>query len=81
VGNNFGPEPTTGRFDGGVGLLLKGDGRGGLLPVPTWKSGLLAPGDTRGAVAVALPGHKGRPPIAVSQCNGPILLFSPKAGA
>jgi hypothetical protein len=80
VGNNFGPEPTTGRFDGGVGLLLKGDGRGGLTPVPTWKSGLLAPGDTRGAVAVSLPGRKGTPPIAVSQCNGPILLFSPKSG-
>jgi hypothetical protein len=77
VGNNFGPEPSTGRFDGGVGLLLKGDGRGGLTPVPTWQSGVVAPGDTRGAVALALPGQAGIPAIAASQCNGPVYLFSP----
>jgi hypothetical protein len=79
VGNNFGPEPSTGRFDGGVSLLLKGDGRGGLTPVPPWQSGLLAPGDTHAAAAVSLPGQKGVPAIAVSQCNGPVMLFSPKA--
>src|ERR1022692_942448 len=77
VGNNYGPEPSTGRFDGGVSILLKGDGHGGLTPVPTWKSGLLAAGDTRSAVAVSLPGQKGVPSIAVAQCNGPILLFTP----
>ena len=82
VGNNYGPEPSTGRFDGGVSILLKGDGHGRLTPVPTWKSGLLAAGDARAVAAVALPGAKGVPTIAVSQCNGPLLLFSPnpKAG-
>jgi len=82
VGNNYGPEPSTGRFDGGVSLLLKGDGNGGLTPVPSWKSGLLAAGDARAVAAVALSGAKGVPAIAVSQCNGPVLLFSPnpKAG-
>ena len=77
VGNNYGPEPSTGRFDGGVSILLKGDGHGGLTPVPTWKSGLLAAGDARAVAAVALPGAKGVPTIAVSQCNGPVLIFSP----
>jgi hypothetical protein len=77
VGNNYGPEPSTGRFDGGVSVLLRGDGKGGLTPVPTWESGLLAPGDTRAAVAVALPGQKGIPTLAVSQSNGPVLLFTP----
>jgi len=77
VGNNFGPEPSTGRFDGGVSILLKGDGHGGFTPVPAWQSGLLAAGDTRAAVAVALPGQKGIPTIAVSQSNGPVLLFTP----
>ena len=38
----FWPEPSTGRFDGGVSILLKGDGRGGLTPLPPWKSGLIA---------------------------------------
>jgi hypothetical protein len=77
VGNNFGPEPSTGRFDGGVGILLKGDGHGGLTPVPAWHSGLVAAGDARAAVAVALPGDKAIPSILVSQCNGPVLLFTP----
>ena len=77
VGNNYGPEPSTGRFDGGVGLLLKGDGHGGLTPVPAWQSGLLASGDARAAVALALPGDKGIPPIVASQCNGPVLFFTP----
>jgi hypothetical protein len=78
-GNNYGPEPSTGRFDGGVGMLLKGDGHGGLKPVPTWQSGLLAAGDARSAVVVALPGQKGVPSIAVSQCDGPVLLFTPNS--
>jgi hypothetical protein len=77
VGNNFGPEPSTGRFDGGISLLLKGDGHGGLTPVPAWQSGFIAPGDTRAAVALVLPGQKGIPSIVVSQSNGPVLLFSP----
>ncbi|HEY1847664.1 MAG TPA: VCBS repeat-containing protein, partial [Opitutaceae bacterium] len=77
VGNNFGPEPSTGRFDGGVSVLLKGDGHGGLSAVPVWKTGLLAPGDTRGAVLVEAPGGKGAPSIAVSVSNGAVLLFSP----
>jgi hypothetical protein len=77
VGSNFGPEPSTGRFDGGVGVLLKGDGHGGLTPVPAWHSGLVAAGDARSAVALDLPGEKGIPPLAVSQCNGPVLVFTP----
>ena len=81
VGNNYGPEPSTGRFDGGVGVLLKNDGKGNLTPVPAWKSGLLAAGDARAAVVVGLPGQKGAPTIAVSQCNGPVLLFTPNPNA
>jgi hypothetical protein len=77
VGNNYGPEPSTGRFDGGVGLLLKGDRHGGFTAVPTWQSGVLAPGDTRSAVPVFLAGQKGVPSIAVAQSNGPVLLFTP----
>jgi hypothetical protein len=79
VGNNYGPEPSTGRFDGGVGILLKGDGHGGLHPVVSWKSGLAAQGDSRGAIAVEAPGGKGIPSILVSQSNGPVLMFSPRA--
>jgi hypothetical protein len=80
-GNNYGPEPSTGRFDGGVGMLLKGDGRGGLKPILPSKSGLIVTGDARAAVAVAIPGQKGIPAIAVGQCDGPVLLFTPNANA
>lgn len=78
VGNDYGPEPSTGRFDGGVGVLLKNDGRGGLQPVPAWQSGLVAAGDARNALLVA--GPRGSPAgIVVSQCNGPVLLFTPQS--
>ena len=33
VGNSYAPVPETGRFDGGVGWLLRGDGAGGFTPV------------------------------------------------
>ena len=76
VGNFFGPEPTTGRFDGGVSLLLRGDGRGNFTPVPPGESGLVAPGDVR-AVARLSPLHPGGGPrLAVASCQGPLLLFT-----
>lgn len=75
VGNNFGPEPTTGRFDGSVGLILKGDGRGGFNPLLPAQAGFVVPGEAR--AAVALPGDKG--PRLVVACNqGPLLLFERK---
>jgi hypothetical protein len=76
VGNFFGPEPTTGRFDGGVSLLLRGDGRGNFTPVLPAESGLVAPGDVR-AVARLSPASPGDGPrLAVAQCQGPLLLFT-----
>ncbi len=72
VGNNFGPEPTTGRFDGGLGVLLKGDGRGGFTALSPAQSGLLVTGEARSAVALS--GAKG--PRLVVACNqGSLLLF------
>jgi len=76
VGNNFGPEANTGRFDGGLGVLLKGDGHGGFTPLSPAQSGLLVTGDARSAVAVRVAGSK-QPAIAVSRCDGPLLLFTP----
>jgi hypothetical protein len=75
VGNHFGPEPTTGRFDGGLGLVLKGDGKGGFTALSAAESGVLVTGEAR--AAVALPGAKG--PRVVVACNqGPLLLFERK---
>jgi len=75
VGNNFGPEANTGRFDGGLGVLLKGDGRGNFTPVSPYRSGIAVPGDARAAVAVTLPGST-QPALVVARCEGPVLLFT-----
>jgi hypothetical protein len=77
VGNNFGPEPTTGRFDGGLGVLLKGDGHGNLLPQSPSDSGMLVQGDARSAVSYRDPVSK-RPAVVVARCDGPLLLFTKK---
>ncbi len=69
VGNNFGPEPTTGRFDGSLGVLLKGTGRGDFTALSPAESGLAVSGDARSAVVV---GNA----LAVSRCEGPVLLFT-----
>jgi hypothetical protein len=76
VGNNFGPEPNTGRFDGSLGVLLKGDGHGGFTPLLPAKSGVAVTGDARSAVVLRL-GQAKKPAIAVSRCDGPLLLFAP----
>jgi hypothetical protein len=71
VGNHFGPEPTTGRFDGGVGLVLRGDGRGGFKALAAVESGLLVTGEARSAVMIE---GKVRS-VAVARSEGPLLLF------
>jgi hypothetical protein len=76
VGNNFGPEPNTGRFDGSLGLMLKGDGHGAFTPCATCDTGLSVKGDARAAVALQLAGNK-RPAVLVARCDGPVLMFYP----
>ena len=51
VQNFFGPQVETGRMDGGIGVLLLGQGDGSFVPVPADQSGLVVPGDAK-ALAV-----------------------------
>jgi hypothetical protein len=75
VGNDFGPEPTTGRFDGGLGVVLKGDGQGNFTALLPAESGLSIPGEARSAVAVT----SGKTLRIVVGCNqGSLLLFERK---
>jgi hypothetical protein len=76
VGNFFGPEPMTGRFDGGVSLLLRGDGQGHFTPVPPAESGLVATGEARAVARLSAATPGGSPRIAVAQSQGPLLLFT-----
>ncbi|MDQ3951030.1 MAG: FG-GAP-like repeat-containing protein, partial [Gemmatimonadota bacterium] len=62
------------RYDGGRGLLLTGDGKGGLRPMSGHRSGILVYGDQRGA-AYADFDRDGRLDLAVSQNGAATRLF------
>ncbi|HEX7938416.1 MAG TPA: FG-GAP-like repeat-containing protein, partial [Gemmatimonadaceae bacterium] len=62
------------RYDAGRGLLLTGDGHGGLTAVPGTKSGLLIYGDQRGA-AYGDFNKDGRLDLAVSQNGSATKLY------
>jgi len=74
VGNSYAPIPETGRFDGAVGWVLRGDGHGGFTPVPPAESGFVVPGDAR-ALAAADLDQDGWPDFFVTRNNDTALYF------
>ena len=76
--NFFAVDRETGRYDAGRGLLLKGDGKGGLQPVPATESGIRVHGEQRGAAAADFDGD-GRTDLVVTQNAGPVRLFHNQA--
>ena len=74
VQNSYAPIPSVGRFDGGLGQFLRGDGKGGFVPVPLLQSGLEVPGDAK-ALAVADIGRDGWPDFLVTRNNSTTLAF------
>jgi hypothetical protein len=62
------------RFDAGRGLLLTGDGKGTLTPMPGQRSGILIYGDQRGAAYADYDGD-GRVDLVVSQNASPTRLL------
>jgi hypothetical protein len=75
LSQNFFPTAIgTPRYDSGRGLLMLGDGKGGLKPVPGATSGLVVYGDQRGA-AYADYDADGRLDLAVSQNGAATRLF------
>ena len=71
--NFFSPEPETGRFDGGFGLLLRGDGRG-LEPVEPLRAGLLSGTDQKGAACLDLDGD-GAPDVLLANNDAPVDCY------
>ncbi len=58
-GNDFGIEPVVGRSDAMNGLLLKGDGKGGFVPLSIDQSGIYLPGDQKALVKMRGGGGNG----------------------
>jgi hypothetical protein len=77
--NFFAVQPDTPRYDGGLGLWLRGDGRGGFRAVSAAESGVRIPGQQRGA-AVCDFDHDGRPDLAVAQHGEETRLYRNERG-
>lgn len=72
--NFFATNPEMPRSDAGRGLLLRGDGKGNLAPVPGQVSGIKVYGEQRGC-AVADYDHDGRLDIVITQNGAPTRLY------
>lgn len=72
--NFFGVELETGRYDGGRGWWLRGDGQGNFTAVPGQESGILAYGEGRG-LAVGDYDRDGRVDVVLSQNGAGTKLY------
>ncbi len=72
--NFFAVPPDHWRYDAGRGLLLRGDGRGGLVPLPGATSGVTVYGEQRGAATADFDGD-GRADLVVTQNGNQTRLF------
>ncbi len=71
--NFFTPEPETGRFAGGLGLLLRGTGTT-LQRVAPRQAGMVVPHDAKGLAVADLDGDQ-RPDVAVAANDGPLTVL------
>lgn len=69
VGNLYGAEVETVRYDAGTGLCMLGDGQGGFAPLSVQESGIFAPGDARRMV------FANDNALLISNNNGALQLF------
>lgn len=76
AGNLFVSEPETPRNDAGMGIFLKGDGKGGFTWVPLPESGFFAGGDVRHLVRYQL--ASGQDAVLVANNNHLVQLFTRK---
>jgi hypothetical protein len=72
--NLYGPHLETGRMDGGLGLLLLGNGQGKFEPVWPEQSGIVVPADARRVRLVELDGDD-RPDLVFAVHNGAWRAF------
>jgi hypothetical protein len=77
TGNDYGNEPTNGRYDALNGVLAYGDGKGGFNPEKMLSSGFCISGD--GKALIKLRGANGQLLLAGTQNRGPLKIFSATA--
>ena len=73
VGNDYGTEVLTGRYDAGIGNYLQGDGKGNFKNVFVTKSNFFVKGDARAIAQLHL--KNGNSLYLVSQINNKLLSF------
>jgi enediyne biosynthesis protein E4 len=78
--NFFGPEPRTGRFDGGTSMILRGDGTGAFTAVWPTESGVLVPGDAKALATLDWNGDA-RPDLLISQNAGALMAYENRGTA
>ena len=78
AGNIYNSEVETVSYDGGVGLVMLGDGKHGFVPLTVQQSGVFAPYDTRHVLAIDV-GPRHEASLLVVNNNGPVQLFTPSS--
>ena len=74
VGNDLGSDLVGGRMDAFSGLVLKGDGKGGFIPLTMQQSGFYVPGNAK--ALVNWPDAQGRCRLTASENRGPLRVFA-----
>jgi hypothetical protein len=77
--NDFSPQRETGRMDGGVSLVLLGDGKGQFEPVWPEQSGIVVAGEAR-RLAIADLNRDGRPDLVFGVTPGSLRAFINQSG-
>ena len=79
TGNSYSPEIISGRDDASIGLFLRGDGRGGFMPIGPLQSGFMADSDSKGMARVI--GAQGNELILVANNSDRLRAYATKAKA
>lgn len=75
VGNDYGTEVFTGRYDAFAGLYLKGNGKGAFRPATLTSSGFYVDGDAKAMAQIF--SAKGQKLTLVTQNNDSLRIFAP----